>query len=96
MSASGIDGLVDNQIWQIGDGAGKSRMLPALSRADFKSSAVYDVEVDDVRLTIEADPQPHDPMHVNVCGWPIEKDVRLSIAQDLCAKSMLRIRPASD
>jgi hypothetical protein len=92
MSASGIDGLADGQIWQIGDEAGKSRSKPACARADFKVDAVRDVAVDGVRLTIEPDPQPHDPMHVNVCGWPPDKDLRMSIAQDLCVKSVLRIR----
>jgi hypothetical protein len=93
MSASGIDGLADGQIWQIGDEAGKSRNKPAFARADFKADAVRDVAVHSVQLTIEPDPQPHDPMHVNVCGWPPDKDLRISIAQDLCAKSMLQIRP---
>jgi hypothetical protein len=93
MSASGIDGLAEKAIWQIGD---KIRSTPARARADFKAEIVNDIQVKGAHLTIELDPQPHDPKHVNVCGWPPDKDLRLSIAQDLCAKSMLRIRLEAD
>jgi hypothetical protein len=93
MSASGIDGLADIQIWHIGDEAGRSRGKPSCARADFNASVIRDIAVEGIRLRIEPDPAPHDPMHVNVCGWPVDKDVRLSIAQDFCAKSLLRIRP---
>ena len=89
MSASWIDGLQDLEIWRIGDDAGRERMPPVLARAR------ADVEVSvivEVRLTIAPDPIPQNPRHVNVCGWPLEKDKRMSIAQELCAKSMLRIR----
>ena len=92
MSASSIDGLADIQIWQIGDEAGRSRGKPACARADFNASAIREIAVQGIRLRIESDPTPHNPMHVNVCGWPADKDVRLSIAQDFCAKSLLRIR----
>jgi hypothetical protein len=93
MSASGIDGLADVQIWQVGDEAGRNRTRPALARADFKATAVSDIRADGVRLTIELAPTSGDPMHVNICGWPAEKDVQKSIAQDFCARSTLRIRP---
>jgi hypothetical protein len=97
MSASGIDGLAEDKIWQVGDEAGRNRSKPACARADFEASAVYDVQVNGVRLmTIEPDPQPSDPNHVNICGWPQDKDLRISIAQDFCAMSMLQIRPETN
>src|SRR5437016_655371 len=83
MSASWIDGLQDHEIWSMGD---EARPKPSRARADFKVAAANDLE-----LTVEPDPKPH-PRHVNVCGWPPEKDKRMSIAQDLCAASMLQIR----
>jgi hypothetical protein len=86
MSASWINGLLEEAIWQIGDEAGRARSKPALARADFEISVVQGIH-----LTVEPDPAPH-PRHVNVCGWPFEKDKRLALAQELCAKSMLRIR----
>jgi hypothetical protein len=93
MSASGIDGLAEEEIWQVGD---KIRSTPARARADFKAGMVNDAQVKGAQLTIELDPQPNDPKHVNVCGWPADKDLRLSIAQELCAKSVLQIRPETD
>jgi hypothetical protein len=96
MSASGIDGVPEEQIWQIGDEAGRSRSKSALARADFKPEAVSGIQADGAKLTIEPDPQPHDLKHVNLCGWPADKDLRLSIAQELSVKSMLRLRPEGD
>ena len=91
ISASWIDKLLESEIWQIGDGAGRARQKLACARADFQKSIV-----DEVRLTIEQDPVPDNSRHVNISGWPSEKDRRMSIAQDLCAKSMLRIRQEAD
>jgi hypothetical protein len=82
-----IDGLDDQEVWQIGDNvAGQPRKKTAVARADFLATIVTEFN-----LTIHPDPKPH-PRHVEICGWPNEKDKRLSIAQDLCVKAALQIR----
>jgi hypothetical protein len=87
VSAFWIDELSEPHIWKIGDEvAGQSRGKPAAARADFKAGAVLGLG-----LTIEADPEPH-PRHVDVCGWPAEKDEQKEVALELCAASTLRIR----
>jgi hypothetical protein len=86
-SAFWIDELPDKVIWQIGDDvAGAGRKLPALARGDFKSS-----DVAEVGLGIEPDTTPH-PRHVDICGWPSEKDEQKEIALELCARALLHIR----
>jgi len=87
MSAIWIDDLPDSDIWQIGDDvAGKPRGRAAVARADFQSRAVIELE-----LTIHPDPDPH-PRHVDIRGWPIEKDERKAVALEFCAHSLLRVR----
>jgi hypothetical protein len=85
LSSSWIDGLKDHEVWSLGDAA---RAKPARARADFKVGSAYDVD-----LTVEPDPEPTNPRHVNVCGWPSEKHERMSIAQELCAVSVLFLHP---
>lgn len=88
ISAAWIDGLVSPQIWEIGDLLGAQRLAPAvpIARADFDSAVLPKT-----RLTIESDPVPH-PRHINVCGWPSEKDAQKDIALMLCSKSTLQVR----
>lgn len=90
MSVSRIEGLAENDIWYIAD---RARNTPAKARADFTAASVLDIQANGIRLTVVPDPLPHDSRHANVCGWPPDKDLQLSIAQEFCAKSMLRIRP---
>lgn len=81
-----IDRLPEVQIWNIGDLAGRNRGKPAVARADVSSRSV-----NEIKLTIEADPGPH-PRHVNVGPWPESKDEQKALALDLCAKSKLSVR----
>jgi hypothetical protein len=91
ISATWIDQLLEPAIWQLGDDAGRGRQKPARARADFSEGLVHEM-----RLAVEPDPVPDNLRHVNISGWPPEKDRRMLIAQDLCAKSELRIRPEAD
>ena len=86
ISALWRDGLPEQDIWKIGDLLGAARSKQPLARADFDTNAVSAA-----KLEIEADPKPH-PRHVNLCGWPSEKDKQKAIALDLCARSTLRVR----
>jgi hypothetical protein len=88
ISAAWIDDLHDLQIWQIGDILGTLRPTPveAKARADFDSGILSREN-----LTIEPDPVPH-PRHVNLAGWPAEKDAQKNVALGLIAGSRLRVR----
>jgi hypothetical protein len=86
MSAMGIDDLRDPDIWSLGDMVGAPRRKPALARADFGKS-----DVQTLQLTVEPDPSFH-PRHVEICGWPSEKDERIALALELCVKSLLFLR----
>lgn len=81
-----ISSLQDDEIWRIGERevAQKSgRTLRA--RADITVSGVQDkqlrVDLDDVPLR-----------HVNITGWPEEKSEQISIAINLAADSLLRVK----
>jgi len=88
ISAVWIDDLPDLEIWDIGDLLGSKRPSPAktLARADFDAATLPEA-----KLTSEPDPVPH-PRHVNLCGWPKEKDAQKAIALILCSRSTLQIR----
>jgi hypothetical protein len=87
-SAFGIDGLAEEDIWWIADNvvAKQSHREPPPARADILSAAVLEAQ-----LTVVPDPTAH-PRHVNICGWPAEKEKQLAVAQDLCAAATLRLR----
>jgi hypothetical protein len=87
-SAALIDEMAVPQIWQLGDILGSLRPTPAKpkARADFDASIL-----EKEKLIIEFDPEPH-PRHVNLAGWPQEKDAQKNIANALCVGSRLRIR----
>ena len=83
-SALGKDKLSERSIWEIGIAIGKARQRLPKARADFSDNAVKEA-----KLTVEHDPQTEIPDHVNLCGWPIEKDEQKSIALLLCQRSKL-------
>lgn len=86
ISAICRDGLLEREIWPIGDLLGQTGNRRPLARADFDAEAVSEAG-----LTIEPDPQPH-PRHVNLCGWPTEKDEQKEVALHLCARATLQMR----
>ncbi len=88
ISSVWIDDLGEPQIWRIGDVLGAQRPVASepIARADFGSGILPET-----KLTIEPDPKPH-PRHVNLCGWPREKDAQKDIAMILCQRSSLRVR----
>ena len=87
-SALGMNDLTENEVWAIGRLIGGLREKPPKARADFGIDAVLEA-----RLTIERDPQPGIPTHVNLCGWPNEKDEQKSVAQLLCIRARLLLVP---
>ena len=81
-----IDGLSETILWQIGDDVAGRHSRRALARADLKREDIIEVG-----LMIRDDPTPHQ-RHLNVCGWPNGKDKIKSVAIELCARALLRIR----
>lgn len=90
ISALWRDKLSEQEIWKIGDLLGTTRSKQPVARADFDVTAVSEA-----KLVIESDPKPH-PLHVNLCGWPDDKDEQKSIALLLCARSILLLRENSE
>jgi hypothetical protein len=84
-----VDSLQTYEIWSLGDLAGANRQKPAKARAELAKDLILSIEL--CTLRIEADTTPH-PRHVNICGWPAEKEAQKAVALDLCAASTLYVR----
>ena len=97
ISVSCIDDLSEADIWKIGDAVGQiGRNKAAKARADFSASAVIQIHIPGISMTVEAEPIPGNSRHMHVCGWPQnDKSRRMLIAQELAAKSRLKIREQS-
>jgi hypothetical protein len=87
LSACWIDDLSEDSIWQVGDIVGRPRGKSAIAHAELTRA-----HIGEVGLLIENDPKPH-PNHLNLCGWPTEKDEIKSVAIELCTRARLRVRP---
>lgn len=78
--------LTEAAIWALGDlrvaEPGGRRVL---GRGDVR---VADVLV--TKLRVEADDSP--PKHAAIVGWPIDKDARMALAQQLAASATLMLR----
>lgn len=83
-----IDGLMETEIWGIGNLVGKERDKKVLARADVAKSMILNVGLN-VALS-----QGLHPLHADVGGWPLEKDERKAIALELCANSKLLLCPS--
>ena len=82
-----VDELREPEVWALGDFAGENRGKPAAARADVEHEAIADLKVEFART-------PHEhPRHVNVGGWPAEKDEQKALAVEFCARSTLSVRP---
>ncbi len=81
-----IDQLAGSDIWAIGDFAGRNRNKRAAARADMRRESVLDLH-----MTLQPTPEEH-PRHINVSGWPAEKDEQKALALEFCANSDLQIR----
>ena len=86
-----VDSLAPSEIWILGDTVGEGRGKPCKARAEMHKDAIG--EVGQCKLRIVPDPKPH-PLHVNIGGWPAEKDAQKAIAIELCVASTLYTRPA--
>jgi hypothetical protein len=86
ISMFSVDQLTENEIWDLGDYAGKNRGKAALARGDIECKSIFELH-----MRVEPTPEDH-PRHVNIAGWPTEKDKRKALALEFCARSTLHIR----
>ena len=83
-----INGLTDNEIWDIGeDHVARPQEKTLHGRGDILAAAVEKTKV----LKIHYDNIPL--RHANIIGWPEEKDRQKLLAQELAAEAELKLRP---
>jgi hypothetical protein len=81
--------LKEWQIWGIGDFyVTAPRKKEILARADIAVERVVNIG-----LNVEAAEPP--PCHANIANWPFEKHSMKSLAQELAANAILRIRTSN-
>ncbi len=89
LSVFRIDGLILEEVWEIGRVNVVSTMpLPkenVYGFANIIASAVCEMDLD-------VDPDNNPPRHADIVGWPQEKSERMLIAQELAARATLRLR----
>ena len=81
-----VDQLTDTETWSLGDFAGKNRGKPVIARADMHRKLILEM-----LLSLEPTRKDH-PRHVNITGWPTDKDEQKALALEFCAKSALYLR----
>jgi hypothetical protein len=88
ISAVWIDQLLEREVWEIGDLLAAQSEPPRkpIARADFDAAVLAEAN-----LTVADDKAAH-PRHVNICGWPPEKDAQKAVALLLCHRAILSIR----
>ncbi len=83
-----ITGLGETDVWALADQHVAPKRGPVLARGDLMVSAIVGVG-----LKVElADPPPR---HANIVGWPLEKHLWKSRAQELAAVATLCMRPGA-
>ena len=85
LSVFRIDGLAENDVWEIGERIGGKRTLPLLARADIKVSFVAETG-----LKMDADEIP--PRHANIIDWPDDHSAVILKAKELARKSQLHLK----
>jgi hypothetical protein len=83
--------LKDEEVWDIGQKfvvEKTSDKKPIFGRADLSSNVILDSN-----LQIIPVPTPHE-RHADIVGWPEERDVALSIAQELASQSISQFKPS--
>lgn len=85
-------GLLESELWAIGTNVSaevnKNPKAPLYGRADFAVS-----DASRTGLATEAAPLPDNPNHAHLTGWPVEKEKRKIIAQQLAASAIVKEKP---
>ena len=79
-------GLVETDIWAIGQGISTQRGQQLHARGDLLTRDV-------LSLTLAVEPSEPPPRHANITGWPHEKDQIKLRAMELAEKATLRVPP---
>ena len=80
-----IQGLTNDRIWGIGSkyvAIPQNRNLHA--RADIAARVIN-------RSNLRIQPKEPPPRHASIIDWPVEKHLKISIAQELAAEASLRL-----
>jgi hypothetical protein len=78
--------LSDDEIWTLG----LDRVAYPSGRTLYGRAELNVASVMSVGLQVEADDVPL--RHASICGWPREKDHQKSLAQELAANAVLKLR----
>lgn len=88
LSVYRVDGLQENDIWDIGKRFVASPQNKRLhARSDFFASVIREK-----KLRIVPDARPH-PRHANIVDWPNEKQQRMQIALEIADVASLCMNP---
>ena len=81
------DGLPDGELWALGAiHVAAKRGKPVYGHADVATKAV-----EKTGLLVERAESP--PRHCDIIDWPAAKEDRISVAQDIAAESILKLKP---
>jgi hypothetical protein len=78
-----------DELWPVGEDVAQQRGLQLFGRADVSMTIVQRT-----RLTVEAAPLAGNPTHVEITGWPSDKEDRISKAQELAADAKYHPKPS--
>ena len=81
------DGLLDGELWVLGAShVAAERGKPVYGHADVSTEVV-----ERTGLLVERTESP--PRHCNIVAWPAAKEDRISVAHDIAAESILKLKP---
>ncbi len=81
------DELSDDELWAFGAiHVAAERGKPVYGHADVATEVV-----EKTGLLVERTKSP--PRHCDIVGWPAAKEDRISVAQDIAAESILKLKP---
>lgn len=83
-------GLVEDELWQLGQQVAEASRRPLLGRADLETERVRHLE-----LEVQAAPVEGNANHANITGWPVDKAHQKIKALELAADAQFKAVPGS-
>lgn len=87
LSVTRHNNLTEQALWKIAQDVANTRQVNLYGRAD-----IYVSTIRRQNLKIEPAPVQNNPNHANVIDWPADKPAQKSIAQQIAADSLYRMR----
>jgi hypothetical protein len=81
-----VQGLIEHQIWSLGD-----KYVAQPQGKQLRAYAELSVALI-IGVGLRIEPKEPPPRHANIINWPREKDKMMSRAQELAAEAILRLR----